>query len=196
MVHEQLEVWRGDFGKEYTDRNEVDWEDRQITFRGILDGLAIDSVLEIGCNRGHNLIALSHLLGDDCDIVGIEPNKYAAVLARRDELTVFDDSVYDLQFGDGEFNLVFTTGVLIHIPSDRLTNAITEIYRVSNEYILAMEYFSPVDISTSYRGSNDLLWKRNFPEIYMTTFPDLIMIRKGICNIPDEVHWWLWRKGK
>ena len=195
-MHEQLEVWKGEFGKEYTDRNKVDWKDRLLIFRGILDGLAVDSVLEIGCNKGHNLVALSHLLGDACNIVGIEPNKYAAVLARRDGLTVFDDSVYDLQFEDGEFDLVFTTGVLIHIPSDRLTNAMTEIYRVSNEYILAMEYFSQVDTSVMYRGNTGLLWNRNFPEIYMTVFPDLIMIRKGICNIPDEVHWWLWRKGK
>lgn len=193
-MHEQLEVWKGEFGKEYTDRNEINWQDRLPVFKTILDGLTLNSALEIGCNRGHNLIALSNLLGDDCDIVGIEPNKYAGVLARRDRLTVFDGSVYDLSFEDGEFDLVFTTGVLIHIPPDNLSAAITEIYRVSSRYILAMEYFSPMDVDISYRGHNELLWKRNFPEIYKAAFPDLVMIRKGVYNITGEVHWWLWRK--
>lgn len=195
-MHEQLEVWKGGFGKDYTDRNKIDWKERAPIFQSIIDGLTLDSVLEIGCNRGHNLIALISLLGNECNIVGVEPNEYAATLARGDGLAVFDGNVYNLQFEDGEFDLVFTTGVLIHIPSDKLTEAITEIYRVSNKYILAMEYFSQVDTSVMYRGNTELLWNRNFPEIYKAAFPDLVMIKAGVYNITGEVHWWLWRKGK
>ena len=195
-MHEQLEVWKGDFGKDYTDRNKIDWKERVPIFQSIIYGLTLNSILEIGCNRGHNLYALISLLGNECNIVGVEPNEYAATLARRDGLAVFDGDVYDLQFEDNEFDLVFTTGVLIHIPPDNLNAAITEIYRVSNNYILAMEYFSPVDAGISYQGCNDLLWKRNFPEIYKAAFPDLVLIKAGVYNITGEVHWWLWRKGK
>ena len=128
--------------------------------------------------------------------MGVEPNKYAVTLARENRLTVFDDSVYDLQFEDGEFDLVFTAGVLIHIPPNELGTALSEIYRVSGKYILAMEYFSEVEENINYRDRDDLLWKRNFPKIYRGMFPDLVMIRKGTYNITGEVHWWLWRKGK
>ena len=195
-MHTQLETWKGKFGKEYTDRNEISWRDRLPVFKTILNGLALNSVLEVGCNRGHNLTALIHLLGDECDIVGVEPNEYAASLARREDLAVFDRDIYDLPFEDGEFDLVFTAGVLIHIPPDNLSDGLHEIYRVSNNYILAIEYFSEEETCIHYRGNDDLLWKRDFPKIYMETFPDLMLLRYGIAATPSKVCWWLWRKGK
>jgi pseudaminic acid biosynthesis-associated methylase len=195
-MHKQVETWGGEFGDEYTDRNDIKWQERLPIFKTILDGLVLDSVLEVGCNKGHNLLALTQLLGCGRDIVGVEINEYAANLARRDGLAVFDGTVYDLQFEDGEFDLVFTAGVLIHIPPNKLHTALSEIYRVSGKYILTMEYFSEMATTINYRGRDDLLWKRNFPKIYMGAFPDLVMIRNGVYNITDEVHWWLWRKGK
>ena len=76
MTH-QLEIWKGEFGKEYTNRCVVNWQSRLPAFREMLSGLNIGRALEIGCNRGHNLIALSQILTERGDIVGIEPNRYA-----------------------------------------------------------------------------------------------------------------------
>jgi len=59
----QLEVWEGEFGKAYTDRNVIDWRTRLPAFQQMLGGLPIKRVLEVGCNRGHNLVCLAELLG-------------------------------------------------------------------------------------------------------------------------------------
>ena len=67
MTH-QLGVWKGEFGKAYTDRNVIDWHTRFPAFQQMLDGLPIKRVLEVGCNRGHNLAALVEVLGGgSCD---------------------------------------------------------------------------------------------------------------------------------
>src|SRR5215212_5929034 len=80
---QQLDTWRGDFGEAYTDRNQIDWRTRLPGFREVLAGLELPRVVEVGCNRGHNLIALSELLGETSEIIGIEPNRYARELARQ-----------------------------------------------------------------------------------------------------------------
>src|SRR5664280_1025230 len=73
----QLEIWQGEFVKAYTDRNVVDWHSRLPAFKKMLAGLELKRVLEVGCNRGHNLQTLLELLGDGAEIFGVEPNTYA-----------------------------------------------------------------------------------------------------------------------
>jgi len=63
MTDNQLQAWKGDFGKAYTDRNVIDWQRRAPAFQKMFEGLALDRVLEVGCNRGHNLPAVRQALG-------------------------------------------------------------------------------------------------------------------------------------
>jgi protein-L-isoaspartate O-methyltransferase len=72
---DQLRIWEGEFGKDYTDGNVIDWRTRLRAFRQMLDGLPIKRVLEVGCNRGHNLVCLAELLGEESEVVGVEPNR-------------------------------------------------------------------------------------------------------------------------
>jgi pseudaminic acid biosynthesis-associated methylase len=194
-----VKVWEGEFGKAYTDRNMIEWHARLPAFQKMLDGLLLKRVLEVGCNRGHNLMALAELLGESGDVVGIEPNRYALELARTSNVMVgaLYGHAFDLPFKDGYFDLVFTAGVLIHIPLADLTIACAEIYRVSNRYILTIEYFAEEESPIHYRGHDDLLWKRNFLKHYQSQFPDLRLIRGG-CWGPDygfdRTHWWLLEK--
>ncbi len=185
MAH-QLEVWEGEFGKDYTDRNVIDWRVRLPAFKQMLDGLPIGRALEVGCNRGHNLVAVAELLGGG-DVVGIEPNRYALELARASSVKVgvLYGHAFDLPFKDRYFDLVFTAGVLIHIPLGDLPVALSEIYRVSKRYILAIEYFAEEETTIHYRGHDDLLWKRNFLKYYQTQFPDLTLIRSGYWRPED-----------
>src|ERR1700690_2785240 len=55
-MRNQLETWEGEFGVAYTDRNVVDPTARIEAFRTMVDGLDIARLLEVGCNRGHNLV--------------------------------------------------------------------------------------------------------------------------------------------
>ena len=199
MKNNQLDTWEGKFGKDYTDRNVIEWRERLDAFKEVLSGLPIQSILEVGCNRGHNLLSLTELLPADSQVVGIEPNQYAREIARAAsaKIGVLEGNAYDLPFKDGYFDVVFTAGVLIHISPSNLQTAISEIYRVSKRYILAIEYFSEEEEIVNYRGHTDLLWKRNFLKIYQQAFDDLKLIRNGYWG--DEKgffrsHWWLFEK--
>jgi ubiquinone/menaquinone biosynthesis C-methylase UbiE len=63
--------------------------------------------------------------------VGVEPNQYALELARALSVKVgiLHGHSFDLPFKDGYFDLVFTAGVLIHIPLEDLPTALSEAYR-------------------------------------------------------------------
>jgi len=200
MEMDQLKMWEGDFGKAYTWRNTIDWRTRVPAFQKMLEGLSIEGLLEVGCNRGHNLIALSHLLADPRVIVGIEPNNVALDLARKasDKVKVLPASAFALPFKECCFDLVFTAGVLIHIPLPQLPNAISEIYRVSSRYILAIEYYAEQETALPYRGYDNFLWKRDFLKHYEERFSDLRLIRSGFWGLEDgfdQTQWWLLEKG-
>lgn len=198
MAH-QLDVWRGRFGREYTDRNVVAWRSRVPAFREALAGLSIRRVLEVGCNRAHNLVALAELLGVDAQIVGIEPNRYALERGRaaHARAAILQGAGFDLPFHDRAFDLVFTAGVLIHVPLDSLPQALAEMHRVSRRYLLAVEYFGEQETPVPYRGEEGLLWRRDFPTHFRSQFPDLGLVRSGFWDQAlgfDRTTWWLFEK--
>lgn len=198
-MEQQLAAWQGDFGKAYTDRNVVDWRDRVTGLRQMLGRLTLSSALEVGCNRGHNLLALAEIFGEECDVVGIEPNRYALSIARESSprVGVLCGNIFDLPFTDQRFDLVMTSGVLIHVASEDLSLALENIYRVSRRYILAVEYYAPEDTTLHYRGHDNLLWKRDFGAHYLRQFPDLRLLNDGFRDAErgaDETNWWLFEK--
>lgn len=195
----QVKIWEGEFGEAYTDRNVLDYHTRLPAFQSMVSELSIKRVLEVGCNRGHNLVTLTKILGEDCKVVGVEPNRYALELARASstKIGVLPGYVWDLPFKDGYFDLVFTANVLIHVKLSDLAGALAEIYRVSKRYILAIEYFAKEETPIFYRGHDDLLWKRDFLMHYRRQFPNLTLIRAGYWGPEagfDRSHWWLLEK--
>lgn len=198
-MKKQLQVWEGEFGDEYTNRNVVDWRARLPLFQDMLRALPLRRILEVGCNRGHNLISLLHLLGEDAEVVGVEPNPYARALAKasRPTVEVLAGNSYALPFRDAAFDLALTWGVLIHVPLWYLSVALKEIVRVARRYILAVEYFAERETPILYRGRDDLLWKRNFLRHYRDQFPNLQLLREGFWRkeqAADGVNWWLLEK--
>jgi pseudaminic acid biosynthesis-associated methylase len=195
-IPKELETWKGDFGDQYTLRNPVDWRSRVDGFRMILSGLTIGRVLEIGCNRGHNLVAFSEILGPRVELVGVEPNLSALHLARRSTVQAgfLSGTLYDLPFKGGYFDLVFTCGVLIHVPDEKLPTALLEMDRVTSRYLLMIEYFSEQDEGLVYRGESGLLWKRDFPRHLSKVCKGLTLARQGYLRPEegfDRAHWWL-----
>ncbi len=196
----QLRAWEGEFGDAYTDRNIVDWRTRLSAFRTMLDGVQPGSILEIGSNRGHNLVLLSELC-EGTQIVGLEPNMKALGIARRNDpnAQIVRGNALEIPFGPGRFDLVMTANVLIHIALDDLAAVLQEIHRVSRQYMLSIEYFAEEETVINYRGHDDLLWKRDFPEHYRKQFPELQLLKSGYWdrdNGFDRSHWWLWEKNR
>jgi pseudaminic acid biosynthesis-associated methylase len=195
----ELEEWKGAFGDEYTSRNAVEWRSRLEGFRSMFEGLSPKRVLEVGCNRGHNLVGLAELLDSEVELAGIEPNRTALQIARRstDRAGFLPGTIYDLPFKDGYFDLVFTCGVLIHIPDEKLQAALAEMARVSSRYILFAEYFAEQDEEIVYRGQSGLLWKRDFSRHMLKAAEGLIVARYGYLGPEqgfDRTHWWLMEK--
>jgi pseudaminic acid biosynthesis-associated methylase len=191
----QLGRWAGDFGRSYTDRNAVDWRSRERAFRTMLDGLAVESVLEVGCNRGHNLVAIESVARPR-RLAGVEPNPYALELARAalPAAELSEGRADKLPFDGREFDLVFTAGVLIHVPPETLDGVLREIVRVARRYVLAVEYFAEQEEVVRYREHDDLLWKRDFRRAYERVATDLRLVRSGFWGPDDgfdDATWWL-----
>ena len=202
----QLSTWRGSFGDDYTDRNEATTEHINSVasaYTKILDQLCKpppSSILEVGANIGINLRALGRLT--DAQLFAVEPNEKArnrlvddAVLPKD---RIFDATAADLPFDDSSFDLVFTSGVLIHIPPEEIDATYAEIHRVSARYILSLEYFSPTPEAKSYRGEDDLLFKRDYGGLWLDNYPDLDFVADGFfwkrSTGLDNLNWWLFKK--
>jgi pseudaminic acid biosynthesis-associated methylase len=174
----QLALWRSEFGRAYTDRNDRDKPERAAAWAGLLDGLAPTRVLEVGCNIGWNLVYLDRL--GVPELYGVEPQEDAVrrARARHPRFNVLYGAAFDLPFRDGYFDLAFTSGVLIHITPSSLGDALDEIYRVSRRYIVAIEYDGPTEQEIPYRGHTGALWKRDHGAAWQRRFPDLRLRRR------------------
>jgi len=189
-MNHQLNQWTAEFGKKYTDRNNYTIEESDksgIQKHGItrseLNFLFLDKldrsikILEVGCNIGNQLLRLQNMGFND--LYGIEPQEYAINLAKKrtSNIVIKKGNIYNIPFEDSYFDLVFTSGVLIHIPPENIVGAIKEIYRCSKNFILTAEYFSEEFTEVNYRGNEKLLWKGNYPKLFKKTFPDLRFLK-------------------
>lgn len=180
-----IKAWKGDFGQEYTKRNQYNWKKRIPLYKKILKGLPITKVLEVGSNCGLNLLALENL---GYLTFGIEPNNYARKMAKDAGLLVFPGTAVAIPFPNESKDLVFTCGVLIHVPPKELEASMKEMIRVSKKYILAIEYEAPKETMVVYRGKRDMLWKRPYGKMYKKL--GLKLVGEGKTDI-DRCHYWL-----
>ena len=208
--HNPLAHWRGAFGAEYIDRNRPTVDatseaaavfERMFRAAGVMG--EITSVLEVGANIGINLIGLRQMLGASARLAAVEPNPAACDRLRSDKVlgldAVMEADAYQIPVRDGAFDVTFTNGVLIHVPPDRLVDAMREITRVSRRFVLCSEYFSHVPVEIKYRGRSELLWKRDFGQAYLDTCPELQVRGYGFiwqAEFPhfDNLNWWLFEK--
>ena len=190
----QAENWKGEFGKEYTDRNFMALDEydklcmsrigisRTKQMEDFLSGLKLNSILEVGCNVASQLLLLQKELFKECDYYGIEISQYAIekakYTAKRMGIKIVQASALDIPFRDACFDLVFTSGVLIHISPKNINEALDEIYRCSRKYIWGLEYYSKSYVEVNYRGCGGLLWKTDFLNLYRDRYPELKLIKE------------------
>jgi pseudaminic acid biosynthesis-associated methylase len=189
----QARIWQGKFGRDYTDRNTFDeeqldrlWSEsyglsRSSINREFLELIPKDaSFLEVGCNVGNQLAMLRYL--GYSNLSGLEIQHYALQVARSrlENILLRQGSALALPFEDNSFDVVFTSGVLIHIAPEDLPRAMNEIHRCTRKYIWGMEYFSVKPAAINYRGHDHLLWKMNYAQEYLSRFPDLELGRKQL----------------
>lgn len=195
-MSEVQDFWIGDFGTAYTARNRVDWRKRVPFWSDILDKTAARSVFEVGCNTGYNLSALRAAGGwHDIQTYGYEINHVAANQARLAGHQISLESLSHPQALTSSYDLVFTCGVLIHVPPAELDGIMDGIIAASSQYVLAAEYHSFKEEEISYRGFEGRLWKRDYCKLY--TEKGLKPIFWGELNeegVWDRLTWTLFSK--
>ena len=209
---EQAKEWSGPFGKDYTDRNALTVEQMDERFRrqhGIsrseLYGLFLGEIdrsikiLEVGSNIGNQLGCLERMGFEK--LYGIELQYYAIALSKSKgkDNQVIQASAFDIPFKGGCFDLVFTSGVLIHIHPNDIGDVLDEIYRCTRSFILGFEYYADELTKVLYRGHENLLWKRNFAQLYLQKFSSLQLVQekrlRHLDNSKTDAMFLLRKKG-
>ncbi len=184
MENEQLKFWEGDFGNNYIDRNNfvtayiVDEKyqeeygvSRTEINKSILEKLDKNMrILEVGSNVGGQLKVLREM--GFTNLYGIEPNDSAYRICKCDsDFSILKANVFDIPFKDNYFDLVFTSGVLIHIAPEWISLALKEINRVSKRYFWIFEYGNDNTICSTmvkYRNNEGYLFKHNYFKLIET----------------------------
>lgn len=193
------DLWSGAFGDDYIKRNSSA-ASQAASLRLVADALKgqdVKSVLELGANVGLNLRSIQHLF-PGATLSAVEINEDACDRLRSDGVNVTQGSLLDFETTQ-RYDLVMTSGVLIHIEPERLAEAYRRIYASADRLVLVAEYYSPYPVEVPYRGQSGALWKRDFAGELLDAYPDLHLLSVGFTyhrQNPgnDDVTWFLMEK--
>jgi pseudaminic acid biosynthesis-associated methylase len=192
------ELWTGDFGNDYVERNRAAGNAREPFWTAVLEAFPVHRVLEVGCNMGANLRWIAQKLPPQ-QVYGIDVNLKALGLLHQELPTVNGiwSPAREIPFRDGWFDLVFTMGVLIHQPESTLPLVMSEIVRCSSRYVLCGEYFAEENTEIHYRGQTGALFKRDYGRLYQELFPELKVVKQGFLGRDqgwDDVTYFMFEK--
>jgi len=190
LITAQEKFWTSEFGRDYAQRNYRSSKELDAFYmenlgiprskinKDFLGKLKIGNILEVGCNAGNQLSMLQNQ--GFKNLYGIEIYDQAMELAKQTtkNLSIIQGSGFDMPFKNSCFDLVFTSGVLIHTNPKHLKKLMAEIYRTSKKYIWGVEYYHPKHISIDYRGNKNCLWKGDFAQMYLDFFSDLKLVKE------------------
>lgn len=179
----ELNLWVSEFGDDYVDRNQLTpeniaaranlWQMVMMTIcQPNIGPISVpESFLEVGAGLGGNLAAINMMYSqhgrNPPTLYALEPNKKAREhLAFIENLTIKDGLHHVVA---GEVDLVFTSGVLIHVHPDDQLKLMKEIYRVSKKWIVCIEYFSPELREMTYHEEK-ALWTRDYGSLWLDNF--------------------------
>lgn len=196
----QVDKWMGGFGDKYTARNSFTPEQFNAIYEkeyGIIrtelnnefiGNLSRDiRVLEVGCNIGIQLKNLQDM--GFKNLYGIEINKFAIEKSKEtaNGISIVFGNGFDIPYENNFFDLVFTSGVLIHISPEDINSILKEIHRCSRRYIWGCEYYADSYTEIEYYGCDDLLWKTDFATLFTNLFKDLTLLKERHINyFPDD----------
>jgi len=195
----QEQTWNGAFGEEYTNRNTLTPDEvdnlnmkrfgcsRTQIYKEFLYEIKLNRIFEIGCNVGNQLNLLQKI--GYHNLWGMELQSYAIEHARKntEEINIVQGTAFDIPFKDDFFDLVFSSGVLIHISPEDINFVLDEMYRCTKKYIMGTEYYYPNEYKMiKYRGNDNLLWKTDFSSLFLNRFSSLRLIQKKILKYSNN----------
>lgn len=195
-----MKKWTGKLGKKYTDttlttlKQLEEWYKKHLGItRSKMNSEFLGNtsrsirILEVGCNIGLQLKYLQKI--GFKSLYGIELQSHVVELAKlkTKNINIIRGSAFDIPFKNNFFDLVFTSGVLIHIAPSDIKEALKEIYRCTKRYIWGYEYFADSYTELEFLGHHkNLLWKTDFAKLYLDTFSDLRLVKEKRFNYLDN----------
>ena len=131
----------------------------------IFESLNPASILEIGCGAGRNLLIAREML-KGTRLSGIDINEEAIKVAQAQsdgsiEFSVL--SLYELKsIKDNSVDIVFTSGVLMHVPNDKVVGVINEMHRIAKKAVIHFELHGPSNNFDYHR------YPRDYKKLYET----------------------------
>lgn len=187
----QEKKWQEKFGKDYTLRNPrspKEMNDLYVRDYGItrtkLNKEFIGNlkhsikILEAGANVGIQLVLLQKM--GFKELYGVEINREAIEISKSTtkKINIIQGSALDIPFKDNYFDLVFTSGLLIHISPSDIKKVMAEIYRVTKKHVWGFEYYAENLTEIPYRRKRNILWKTNFPKLYLDFFKNIKLVKE------------------
>lgn len=202
-ITKQEEYWIGGHGDDYTLRND-NIDQVSLNTAWLLKALScirpISSALEIGANVGYCLSALKNIM-PNIKLTGIEINQTACrELEKIKGVDALCKSVSEIEPTSNIMSdLVFTRALLIHIANEQLESTYNKIFSLSKRYILICEYYNPSPTYINYRGSTDILQKRDFAGELLDKYPlELLdygfLYHRDPLFPQDDLNWFLMEK--
>lgn len=211
---DQNNAWSSQFGQDYTERNNVSVDEINLRYLknigatlseiylDLLRGIDLKNILEVGCNKGLQLSILEDL--GYKSLYGIDIQDYAVQKAKDftkgKPIYIIKGEANDIPFQPQFFDLVMTSGLLIHIEPEDYQDVIGEIYRVSNKFIFGNEYYSEECTEMDYRREKGMLWSNNFVNVYKKYYPELHLVKEKFYQFKNKsithhvfllAKWWV-----
>ena len=122
-------------------------------------------ILEVGCSACQNLLAIyaldPHVGLYGCDVAPIAPLNIAQDVI----IDVREASVYSLPYPDNFADVVFTLGLLTHIPPGGVKQAASELVRASSKYIVVREDAEILG-DGSYQGEPNAVFIHDYQALF------------------------------
>jgi len=178
-MNQQERLWAGKFGNDYHERNAI--RDPVKYWEGVLWGRLgnVHSAVEFGAGKGDNLVALRTLIGPSHNqLTGVEINANACMIMRDNKLDAAHCPAREFMSAVA-YDLAFTRGFLIHVPTGSVNATLDKIYKSSRRFICLAEYYSPKRRQVTYHGKQQALWTDDFAGRMMELHPELQLVNYG-----------------
>jgi SAM-dependent methyltransferase len=189
------QLWMNASGDEWVRRNteEIDHDEsdrrrlgkprREIDKQYLADVPRDAKILEVGSGYGRQLenmreMGFSRLVGMDINLTGLQQASAAGIQGDWSRLPFKDES----------FDLVCTTGTLMHVHPMKLRAVIDELVRVTRKWIYCFEQVSAmkaIGMFTSLHFTADL----QIPHVWLSDLPTLISVLRSDLTL-DKGHAW------
>ena len=148
-----------------------------------------NSVFEIGYFSGRNLRYIEEAFPES-SINGLEVNKKAVGFAkvRLPKADLLHMDLHNMHTITKKYDVVFTSGVLIHVPPDEIPNVLMKCLDLSSKYVMHIEsngrnevVAGPKNLGPTYKVSDQIQWAPDLVSVYRHIGFDI-----EVTKLPDD----------